>query len=303
MNIHEEEFEDQGPEPNMKLSHAFLVVLLLHVIAVGGLFAFNRMKADRKSSSKAQVAASSNLEAEKKGGNQGKNAPEDPNEGAKAPAVAKVPEPTRTKVSETGAKSASEVSSGGAKGLLSGAHGVLKKMATGGIVATASKSSAQTNGSDPAPQTELPATEGEKYTVHAGDTLTRIAATLGVSIPELEKANNMTGISTLQVGQVIKVPARATHAAETPAGTVEKTVMDESKGMASTVVPAADPSTSQAPVAGEYTVVKGDNPYKIAKKFKVTPDELMKANGISDPKKIQIGQKLAIPASTKKAGK
>ena len=51
----------------------------------------------------------------------------------------------------------------------------------------------------------------------------------------------------------------------------------------------------------EYTVVKGDNPYKIAKKFKITPEELMKANNITDPKKIQIGQKLKIPASHKKS--
>ena len=46
-------------------------------------------------------------------------------------------------------------------------------------------------------------------------------------------------------------------------------------------------------------MVKGDSPYKIAKKFKVTPDELMKVNNITDPKKIQIGQKLKIPASQK----
>ena len=32
-------------------------------------------------------------------------------------------------------------------------------------------------------------------------------------------------------------------------------------------------------------------------------DELMKANGITDPKKIQIGQQLKIPASTAKKGK
>jgi LysM repeat protein len=47
--------------------------------------------------------------------------------------------------------------------------------------------------------------------------------------------------------------------------------------------------------------VKGDNPYKIARKFKISTVELMKANNITDPKKIQIGQKLKIPASTKVA--
>ena len=39
------EFDSYGAEPNMKLSHAFMVVLALHVVAVGGLFAFNKVKA------------------------------------------------------------------------------------------------------------------------------------------------------------------------------------------------------------------------------------------------------------------
>ena len=37
-------------EPNVKLSRAFVVVLLLHVVAVGGIFAFSTLK-DRQSSS------------------------------------------------------------------------------------------------------------------------------------------------------------------------------------------------------------------------------------------------------------
>src|SRR6201987_2847996 len=36
-------------EPNVKLSRAFVVVLLLHVVAVGGIFAFSTLK-DRQSS-------------------------------------------------------------------------------------------------------------------------------------------------------------------------------------------------------------------------------------------------------------
>jgi LysM repeat protein len=37
-------------EPNVKLSRAFVIVLLLHVVAVGGIFAFSAMK-DRQSGS------------------------------------------------------------------------------------------------------------------------------------------------------------------------------------------------------------------------------------------------------------
>ena len=47
MSTPDSEFEEYGPEPNMKLSHAFLVVLMLHVVAVGGLYAFNSMKASK----------------------------------------------------------------------------------------------------------------------------------------------------------------------------------------------------------------------------------------------------------------
>src|ERR671939_1513629 len=37
------DFEEM-PEPNMKLSRALLVVLLLHVVAVSGIIAFNAIK-------------------------------------------------------------------------------------------------------------------------------------------------------------------------------------------------------------------------------------------------------------------
>jgi nucleoid-associated protein YgaU len=51
-----------------------------------------------------------------------------------------------------------------------------------------------------------------------------------------------------------------------------------------------------------YVVVKGDNPVTIAKKLKVSYDELIALNHIEDPRKLQIGQKLLIPAKTKKRG-
>ena len=46
-----EDYEVQE-EPNMKFSHALLVVLALHVIAVGGVFAFNSIKAGQAAAAK-----------------------------------------------------------------------------------------------------------------------------------------------------------------------------------------------------------------------------------------------------------
>ncbi|HEX8898838.1 MAG TPA: LysM peptidoglycan-binding domain-containing protein, partial [Chthoniobacterales bacterium] len=50
-----------------------------------------------------------------------------------------------------------------------------------------------------------------------------------------------------------------------------------------------------------YTVAKGDTPVSIAKKFKITSDQLLAANKIEDAHKLKIGQKLVIPAPKEKS--
>ena len=52
-----------------------------------------------------------------------------------------------------------------------------------------------------------------------------------------------------------------------------------------------------------YVVAKGDNPVSIARKLKVPYDDLMAANHIEDPHKLQIGQKLIIPTKPTKPKK
>jgi len=52
-----------------------------------------------------------------------------------------------------------------------------------------------------------------------------------------------------------------------------------------------------------YLVAKGDNPVTIAKKFKVSYDDLLALNHIDDPRKLKIGQKLLIPEKIKAAKK
>src|SRR5262245_47105483 len=47
-----------------------------------------------------------------------------------------------------------------------------------------------------------------------------------------------------------------------------------------------------------YVVKKGDNPVAIAKKLKVSYNDLMTLNHIDDPRKLQIGQKLLVPKQT-----
>ena len=127
-----------------------------------------------------------------------------------------------------------------------------------------------------------------------GDTLTRIAATLGVTMPELEKANGLGANSVLQVGQVLKIPLVVPAQPSLPATNIMATPNASS---------AENAPQPEAATTSNYTVIKGDNPWKIAKKFKISQDELMKANGITDPKKIQIGQVLRIPPPSNKGSK
>jgi LysM repeat protein len=62
---------------------------------------------------------------------------------------------------------------------------------------------------------------------------------------------------------------------------------------------AIEPPTPPAPspTVGEqvYIVKAGDNPASIAQQFHIKTDDLMAANNIDDPQKLQIGQTLRIP--------
>ncbi len=65
----------------------------------------------------------------------------------------------------------------------------------------------------------------------------------------------------------------------------------------------AESNSRKAEAAKTYVVVKGDNPVSIARKLKVPYDDLMAANHIDDPHKLQIGQKLIIPSKPTKPKK
>jgi hypothetical protein len=60
--------------------------------------------------------------------------------------------------------------------------------------------------------------------------------------------------------------------------------------------PAPSPTPSPTPCPERtYTVQEGDYPASIAEKFSISAEALMKANGITDPASLKIGQQLLIP--------
>ncbi len=103
-----------------------------------------------------------------------------------------------------------------------------------------------------------------------------------------------------------KAPVKVAFATETGKKDSVKAVHAQEKVIAKTgPKPDATKQIEKPAVASAgaktYVVAKGDNPVKIAKKLKVSEDELLAANHIDDPHKLQIGQKLIVP--TKRAPK
>ena len=54
-------------------------------------------------------------------------------------------------------------------------------------------------------------------------------------------------------------------------------------------------SVQSAASGKTYTVQNGDSVWRIANRFKVNQDALMKANGLSDARKLRGGMSLVIP--------
>jgi LysM repeat protein len=80
----------------------------------------------------------------------------------------------------------------------------------------------------------------------------------------------------------------------------EGTPSPPNPGMAAAV--AAAPSHSVTPGGNSHTVARGETLTSIAKMYKVTVDDLQKANHIEDGRKLQAGQTISIPTAATPTG-
>ena len=152
---------------------------------------------------------------------------------------------------------------------------------------------------------------GEKpYIVRQGDNYARIASSVGVEEGDLRLINKHADIVP---GLLLKIPPKRIVAVEPPEVAVIRSQqpVDDASGL----VPAVDVSsapkaqlvragipqtpsaaaTSTAATGKTYVVRKGDSIWRIANQFKVSQEALIKANGITNSRKIQPGMSLAIP--------
>ncbi|WP_179395827.1 muramidase family protein [Lacticaseibacillus absianus] len=127
------------------------------------------------------------------------------------------------------------------------------------------------------------ATTSTVYVVKAGDTLTAIAVRFGTTVSAIVSANGLSNPNKLSVGQKLTIGTKPTNT--TTGGASSST----GSSSASTVTPPT-PSTT----AVTYVVRAGDTLYAIATKNKTTVAALVSLNGLKDPNKLRVGQKLTL---------
>jgi len=60
-------------------------------------------------------------------------------------------------------------------------------------------------------------------------------------------------------------------------------------------IPVATPVQRTGPPPSHYTLAPGDNLYMISRRLGVSYNDLVRANGISDPRQLRVGQTLKVP--------
>lgn len=121
------------------------------------------------------------------------------------------------------------------------------------------------------------------YHVKQGDTVSGIAARVGVSTTALLSANKLSGRSVIYPGQTLRVPSAGSTAAAPVAST-------------STAASTSGASSSSAR-AGSVKIGTGDTIASIASAHGVTVSALLSANGLTYTSTIYAGKTLVLPSS------
>jgi len=132
-------------------------------------------------------------------------------------------------------------------------------------------------------------------TVSSGDTLYNLARRYNVTVGDIRSANGLTG-NAIHVGQVLRIPGSSIDVAPAPA----LVYSPPEPVMPRTAAPRRLPK-GKGPFA--YRVKSGETLYSIAQKLGLNAKALGKANSVSDPGSLKVGQVLMVPrAAASRAG-
>lgn len=119
--------------------------------------------------------------------------------------------------------------------------------------------------------------ETETYVVKSGDSLSRIAKKYSTTVRQLMSVNNLKN-HNIKVGQKLLV----------------------AKGSPAKTAKAAAPAAAAADGEISYEIKSGDTLGAIARKHGTSVSAICKRNGVSDPRKIRVGQKIVLPVKAAK---
>lgn len=129
----------------------------------------------------------------------------------------------------------------------------------------------------------LPVTaSGRVHTLRSGETPAKVARRYGVPVADLLAINKISNPRNLKPGRKLIIPSKRSLSAPVRTARVEPSVTTKA------VAPAAP--------RVKHRVRKGQTPASIARRYGVSTSALLKANGITNPRRISIGQVLVIPA-------
>ncbi len=146
----------------------------------------------------------------------------------------------------------------------------------------------------PSPDTYQPTSFNQgstEYTVKRGDSLSKIANQFDTSVRAIKAANGLSS-DLIRVGDKLVVPVSSSSTGTSSAMTAAPSDSISSSSTA--------PSFS-ASGARTHTVKSGEYPGKIASQYDMTTDELLALNGITDPRKLQVGKVLKVSGSSSTA--
>lgn len=146
-----------------------------------------------------------------------------------------------------------------------------------------------------------PAAGDLAYVVVAGDDYSKIAGVYGVDEQELRLANFSV---KLRPGRILRIPPSRSvtpepHELAADPGNAGSPDAGDSTGEAVALLVKPNPPRAHivgtVSNGGHYVVQPGDSVWRLAQRFNVSQDELMKVNGIDDPRKMRVGMNLKIP--------
>ena len=153
-----------------------------------------------------------------------------------------------------------------------------------GAAATATASPTATATATPTPTltpTPEPTATPRTHQILPGDTLERIAQQHGTTVDLLARQNNILNVHQIDVGQILIIPT-----AIPPTATV-------------TLAPTAGPvGVANVDAYVIYVVEAGDTLGQVAVNTNTTIEAIAQLNGITNPRRIFVGQRLRIPSAS-----